>query len=151
MKIGILTFHSQLNYGGVLQCWALQTALQKLGYEVVVIDRWLDKTNGFLRGIRFNSLSLKEKLKRLINLSFMLGESSCRQRRRVTEHFLAEKINLTECSFYQWDEIKKHLDEKISLGEHNPNNLIEGFTEYGIDHIDYILNQHHCYIVNLFY
>ena len=28
MKIGILTFHSQLNYGGVLQCWALQTALE---------------------------------------------------------------------------------------------------------------------------
>ncbi len=28
MKIGILTFHSQLNYGGVLQCRALQTALE---------------------------------------------------------------------------------------------------------------------------
>ena len=23
MKLGILTFHSQLNYGGVLQCWAI--------------------------------------------------------------------------------------------------------------------------------
>ena len=42
MKIGILTFHSQLNYGGVLQCWALQTALEDLGHEVVVIDRWFD-------------------------------------------------------------------------------------------------------------
>ena len=31
MKIGILTFHSQLNYDGILQCWALQTALEKLG------------------------------------------------------------------------------------------------------------------------
>ena len=28
MKIGILTFHSQLNYGRVLQCWALQTGLE---------------------------------------------------------------------------------------------------------------------------
>ena len=37
MKLGILTFHSQLNYGGVLQCWALQTALEKLGHEVVPI------------------------------------------------------------------------------------------------------------------
>lgn len=45
MKIGILTFHSQLNYGGVLQCWALQTALERLGHEAVVVDRWLDKGN----------------------------------------------------------------------------------------------------------
>ena len=28
MKIGILTFHSQLNYGGVLQCWAKQFGIE---------------------------------------------------------------------------------------------------------------------------
>ena len=31
MRIGILTFHSQLNYGGVLQAWALREALA--GFE----------------------------------------------------------------------------------------------------------------------
>lgn len=45
MKIGILTFHSQHNYGGVLQCWALQPAFERLGHEAAVIDRWLDKGN----------------------------------------------------------------------------------------------------------
>ena len=34
MKIGILTFHSQLNYGGVLQCWALKTVLEGMGIMV---------------------------------------------------------------------------------------------------------------------
>ena len=49
MKLGILTFHSQLNYGGVLQCWALVQALTHLlseelrvkreECEVMVVDR----------------------------------------------------------------------------------------------------------------
>ena len=49
MKLGILTFHSQLNYGGVLRCWALKMALEGMGHEVVVVDRWLDAKNGMLR------------------------------------------------------------------------------------------------------
>lgn len=38
MKIGILTFHNVTNYGGVLQCYALQQMLTSLGYDVDVID-----------------------------------------------------------------------------------------------------------------
>lgn len=38
MKIGILTFHRACNYGAVLQCFALQEVLKRMGYEVKVID-----------------------------------------------------------------------------------------------------------------
>lgn len=38
MKIGIITFHFACNYGAVLQCYALQTYLEKLGNEVEVIN-----------------------------------------------------------------------------------------------------------------
>lgn len=38
MKIGILTFHNALNYGAVLQCYALQHYLQERGHNVEVID-----------------------------------------------------------------------------------------------------------------
>lgn len=37
-KIGILTFHRASNYGAVLQTYALQTTLKKLGADVSVID-----------------------------------------------------------------------------------------------------------------
>lgn len=37
-KVGILTFHRAHNYGAVLQCYALQEVLKKLGYDVKVID-----------------------------------------------------------------------------------------------------------------
>lgn len=38
MKIGILTFHRANNYGAVLQCYALQEVVRKLGHDVRVID-----------------------------------------------------------------------------------------------------------------
>lgn len=39
MKIGILTLPLASNYGGILQCYALQTVLERMGHEVVVLDR----------------------------------------------------------------------------------------------------------------
>jgi len=38
MKIGILTFHRAINYGAVLQCYALQETLKSLGHEVEIIN-----------------------------------------------------------------------------------------------------------------
>ena len=38
MKIGILTFHRALNYGAVLQCYALQETLKSIGHNVEIID-----------------------------------------------------------------------------------------------------------------
>lgn len=37
-KIGILTFHRSINYGAVLQAYALRYTIQKLGYNAEVID-----------------------------------------------------------------------------------------------------------------
>lgn len=45
MKIGIITVHRAYNYGSVLQCYALQECLKKLGHDVWVIDyrqRWTE-------------------------------------------------------------------------------------------------------------
>lgn len=38
MKIGIITFHFVSNQGALLQCYALQTFLQKMGFDVRIID-----------------------------------------------------------------------------------------------------------------
>ena len=39
MKIGILTLPLHTNYGGILQAWALQTVLERMGFEVTVLSR----------------------------------------------------------------------------------------------------------------
>lgn len=56
MKIGILTQHFLKNYGGILQNWALQQALLKLGHEPLTFEhdtcfsrsRWLMRTMKYL-------------------------------------------------------------------------------------------------------
>lgn len=39
MKIGILTLPLEVNYGGILQAFAMQKVLKKMGHEVFTIDR----------------------------------------------------------------------------------------------------------------
>lgn len=38
MKIAIITFHRAINYGAVLQAYALQEAVRKKGYEISILD-----------------------------------------------------------------------------------------------------------------
>lgn len=44
MRIGILTLPLHTNYGGILQAYALQTVLERMGHQVVVFDRPLEKS-----------------------------------------------------------------------------------------------------------
>ena len=38
MKIGIITFHKAINYGAILQCYALQSFLKDAGYDVQILN-----------------------------------------------------------------------------------------------------------------
>ena len=40
-KIGIITLHQIINYGGILQALALQTVLERLGFEIEVIEKYM--------------------------------------------------------------------------------------------------------------
>ena len=108
MKIGILTFHSQLNYGGVLQCWALQTALEKLGHDVVVIDRWLDADNSLLsRG--YDKWGWWQWIKFWIRSSLGLGNFNQWLRIKRTKKFLAEYLHRTPYHFVDWKDAPQNL------------------------------------------
>lgn len=79
MRIGILTLHSQINYGGVLQAYALQQALAKEGVACEVIDYWRSTNNIYLRGDWLDkTVPLGKRLCKLITYSiryeFPLGE-----------------------------------------------------------------------------
>ena len=40
MRIGIVTQPLEMNYGGILQNWALQQALRRLGHDAITIDAY---------------------------------------------------------------------------------------------------------------
>lgn len=104
MKLGILTFHSQLNYGGVLQAFALQTALMRAGYDVSVVDRWLSTTNDALVG-PWRALSLKEVVDLLLRVLLGLGNGGRLLRHRRTVRFVRERLRLTPEHFVDWSEL----------------------------------------------
>ena len=99
MKIGILTLHSQLNYGAILQCLALQSVLQELGHNVFILDRWLQTDNRSLWE-DYHKITRKNVL-RLIG---GLGTGKRWKRIKKTNDFIEEFLNLTPYHFVHWDD-----------------------------------------------
>lgn len=56
MKIGILTLIGEYNYGNLLQSYAMQTILERLGHQVVVLNRRCDSPDLKLYCLRVLSL-----------------------------------------------------------------------------------------------
>lgn len=51
MNIGMITFHTPINYGAVLQAYALQQVYQKMGHNAEIIDYCTPKLKGNYRTI----------------------------------------------------------------------------------------------------
>lgn len=74
MKIGVITMHKVRNFGSALQAYALQTALEKMGHEVKIIDyKYPNATHRSVKKISFKS-SLKNLLNDLGLLKFVNPE-----------------------------------------------------------------------------
>lgn len=58
MKVGIITFHRAMNYGAILQAYALQHAIEKLGHDSEIIDyrsQSIEESASPLRGFKKHS------------------------------------------------------------------------------------------------
>ena len=108
MKIGILTFHSQLNYGGVLQCWALQTMLEKLGHDVVVIDREFEHQIRSYTAV-FKGWGMKNWVKFVLGLLRRRPGYLRVLRYLRTVRFARTKLHLTPYSFKYWKDAPDNL------------------------------------------
>ncbi len=106
MKIGILTQPLRTNYGGLLQAYALQTVLNRLGHEVLIINRcYTDPTK-----------SLLPKVLRIKNI--IIGRDvACKNINEITfaekniSRFIKEKYTLTE-AIYTTSELETCLDKE---------------------------------------
>lgn len=86
MRIGILTFHRALNYGAVLQCYALYQVLKEMGHNIEVIDyrpSAIEKYRIFL-----SNLEIKKRKGCFNKLKYLISSSlSFYQRKKVSTVF----------------------------------------------------------------
>lgn len=108
MTIGILTVHSQINYGAILQTYALQTILEGMGHRVVVLDRIIDAKTGPLLGAISNGNFLCW-VKLIIRGCLGLWDFQDLCRRIKTFFFIKKHLKLSNFRFNDWQSAPKDL------------------------------------------
>lgn len=108
MRIGILTFHSQTNYGGILQAVSLQNVLRQMGHDVVVINRYMYPGNMALDHLMIPR-SVLGVFKLLIRILLGLGDLSTRIRNFRSRKYIERHLSLTSYGFYDWKDAPKDL------------------------------------------
>ncbi|WP_288360211.1 polysaccharide pyruvyl transferase family protein [uncultured Bacteroides sp.] len=113
MKIAILTFPLRENYGGVLQCYALQTILQRMGHEVEVI-KWsasfVFSFRGVLKGIYKKLLSKISGKDEFVRVRL---EAYIRHRRII--RFIKDKIIFTSEEYYYKNDLERLSDSDFDV------------------------------------
>ena len=94
MKTATITFHASHNYGSMLQAFALQTIIQRLGFENEIINlRTLRQKE--LYSYRYKNTS-HNPIKRLVaNLITHYYSKDVRRKSILFERFLSEDLRLT--------------------------------------------------------
>lgn len=109
-KVGIITLHRIVNYGSVLQAYATQKVLQKLGYEAEFIDYYPERMHmlGMLKRIK----NKKEKFKKnvfLRNMARLIILPSYFKRFYTFHTFIKKHLRLTEKVYHTEEKIEANL------------------------------------------
>ena len=121
MKIGLLTYHSAYNFGSVLQAYATQTAIEKLGYPCEIINYRMKEQYYFYSLYRWK-YGIKTAIKDISQIPW--------NQKRLKR---AEK-------FEQFIQSRMHLSEEIS----EPEQVEELWNRYStlISGSDQVWNKH---------
>ncbi|WP_237040437.1 polysaccharide pyruvyl transferase family protein [Phocaeicola faecalis] len=99
MKIGILTHPLRTNYGGILQNYALQTVLKRMGHEVLTID-WHNDKSYIYRLISFIKRNMQHYIGGMKNIPTAFNVNLSRKeflyQTKYLQSFIAEHISTTE-------------------------------------------------------
>ncbi len=108
-KVGILTFHDALNYGAVLQAYALQTFLSQQGnLDVEIIDYKPDYRKSFAPQ-KFSSRNpLKKVVAKILNLYY---SDSFKKRDNRFIDFATDSQHLSERKYRSIEDFEKYCDE----------------------------------------
>ena len=109
MKIGIITFHAAMNYGSVLQAFALQEYLRSRGNDVRIIDfRSAVQQRLYPAPVSFGSLyNAKRTVRRLLcdwkEVRFMAEKQS------AFRDFASRRLKLTDKCFKTGSALRSYV------------------------------------------
>ena len=109
-KIATLTFHNTTNYGAILQTYALQRAIEKLGYDTEVIDYQCEAVNNRYKIIKISDVKNAKEL-----LKIILGNRNKKKLKEKFDSFTNKYIKISD---------KKYTKETI----HNSNSIYNKFV-----------------------
>lgn len=105
MKVGIITFHRALNYGAVLQAYALQQYLNDIGIENEIIDYRCEYIEEFYKPVKASPLrELKTYIRELLFFPYNT------KKRKKFESFVKEYIKTSE-TIYTQDKLRDINDK----------------------------------------
>lgn len=106
-KIGVLTFHASHNYGSMLQAYALQTYLTRLGHEVKIINlRPVFQKKLYANPSLFSDFSIR-KLARTVLHPKLYWKNV--RKWDLFEEFLFKYLDPTDKEYSTYQEIQKDL------------------------------------------
>lgn len=132
LKIGILTFHRAINNGAVLQCFALQEAIKKLGHDVEIIDYRQNFIEKRYQSFKINLALIAQPLVFLRNLIRSLKQLPYAiHRKRQFELFAENHLQVSHSIVNKKNEIPQQYDIYIVGSDQVWNSNLTG----GIDEI----------------
>lgn len=109
MKIAIMTQPLGKNYGGIMQAWALQQVLKRMGHEVVTIDRQPDQPSLVYKAACFaKRAGMKAIGKRKAPINFEKYLPSILQH---TQNFIDQHITMSE-PLNSTQRLRAHFDRE---------------------------------------
>ena len=120
MKIGILTLPLHTNYGGILQAYALQTVLERMGHNVEVIDKSRYRFLPFYKKpfIYVYRILLKVFLRKNIKIQLEKYYNECIDRDKITQIYTRTFIDkyIHQKHIEKFSEIKQNDFDAIVVG-----------------------------------
>ncbi len=115
MKIGILTQPLYCNYGGLLQCYALQKTLQRMGYDAVVLQREWNRQYTFKGACAYYAkLFVKKLLGRKESWHYYVAQEKRDYIARETNKFTNCYINPRSERCYTTEQLRQEV-ERLKL------------------------------------
>lgn len=123
LNIGLITYHAAYNYGSVLQAYATQEKLTRLGHTVTMIDYRSKEGSRHYENLYFRGQGIKSFL---ADLTMIPVAHLRRQRMQKFEDFISDKMHLSTRRFHEPEEL----------------NILSNSFDVAISGSDQIINKH---------